>query len=197
MPASTWAPHLTAGVGCLAPFPWTASGLRRMEGCRVGFGEPRPPSTHRAAPVLGPLHASGSHWRCAREGAWAGPRGPQKAPEGSGIKSEQKPACGQINALCPPQPSTSRPLPSTLAPLTAPPLLVPPGSPGHREATRWLPEVFTSYRNPQQAPSLLGPGEAPVPGLPQWTLGPHVGLCLLFCSLPLLISGAPPAVGAL
>ena len=50
MPASKWAPHFTAGVGCLTPFPWTASGLRRMEGCREGFGEPRPPSTHRAAP---------------------------------------------------------------------------------------------------------------------------------------------------
>ena len=44
MPASKWAPHFTAGVGCLTTFPGTASG------CRVGFGEPRPPSTHRAAP---------------------------------------------------------------------------------------------------------------------------------------------------
>lgn len=92
------------------------------------------------------------------------------------------------------------PLPATFhqlpPPLTAPPLLVPPRLPRHMEAAVGCWKVFTSYRDQGQAaaPSLLGPGEAPVPGgggLPQWTLGPHVGLCLLFCSLPLLISGAP------
>ena len=56
----------------------------------------------------------------------------------------------------PPQPSTSRPFPSAFAPLTAPPLLVPPGSPGHREAARWLLEDVYQLQEPTASAQPLG-----------------------------------------
>lgn len=61
-------------------------------------------------------------------------------------------------------------------------------------------KVFTSYRDQWQAAalSLLGPGEILClgGGLPSGRLA-HMWDSVSFCSLPLLISGAHPAVGAL